>query len=107
MKSLIFILFSLISWHYLSAEHVEGEIIIRYADDTAGNEKNKTAARFDLTLKKSFKLTNSALYSFDSNRSLSDLKKALEQLDCVKYVSYNKIYRKQSNDPYFQYQWYS
>ena len=90
----------------LSADHKEGEIIVRYTDGTTDFEKNKTAVQFELTFKKSFKLTNSALYSFDANQSLGDLKKKLEKLSSVKYVSENKIYRKQSYDPFFGYQWY-
>lgn len=91
---------------YVTGEHKEGEIIVRYTDDTTDFEKNKTAVQFDLTFKKAFKLTNSALYSFDANQSLGDLKKKLEKLSSVKYVSENKIYRKQSYDPFFGYQWY-
>ena len=43
----------------LVAEHKEGEIIVRYMDDTTDFEKNKTAVQFELTFKKAFKLTNS------------------------------------------------
>ena len=34
------------------------------------------------------------------------MKKKLEKLSSVKYVSQNKIYRKQSYDPFLGYQWY-
>jgi hypothetical protein len=90
----------------VTGEHKAGEIIVRYTDDTTDFEKNKTAVQFELSFKKSFKLTNSSLYSFDANQSLSGLKKDLEKLECVKYVTDNKVYRKQSYDPDFSKQWY-
>lgn len=109
MKLLNLILIFLFGHGFLcsvTGEHKEGEIIVRYTDDTTDFEKNKTAVQFELTFKKAFKLTNSALYSFDANQSLGDLKKRLEKLECIKYVTDNKIYRKQSYDPDFSKQWY-
>lgn len=106
----IHLLFALLLGYFLVfplyAEHREGEIIVRYMNGTTDIDKNKTAVQFNLTFQKVFKLTNSVLYSVDANQHPGDLKKDLEKLDCVKYITYNKIYRKQSYDPLFEYQWY-
>ena len=87
-------------------EHQKGEIIVRFEDASTEADKNQTALDYGLIPKKTYRLTNSVLYSLDSNHSLGDIKKKLEKLSSVKYVSYNKIYRKQSYDPLFGYQWY-
>ena len=90
----------------LSSEHKEGEIIVRYTDDTTDFEKNKTAVKFKLTKIDSIKFNNSVLYQFDHNQSAGDLKKSLKRLNHIKYVSFNSIFRQLSFDPEFGNQWY-
>ena len=73
----------------LNAEYKEGEIIVRYNDNATAVEKHQTAASYVLLLKKSYRLTSSFLYGRDSKKSIIDLKKELEKLESVKYVSLN------------------
>tara|TARA_B110000438_G_scaffold56190_1_gene56332 strand:+ start:849 stop:3536 length:2688 start_codon:yes stop_codon:yes gene_type:complete len=90
----------------LFAEHVPNEIIVRYVNGVEDSEKNATANMFNLEFKKAFRLTNSVLYQVDAKVSLNDLQSKLEKIRSVKYVSFNRVYRKQSLDPDFGKQWY-
>ena len=108
LHSLIFSLFFLcfVNVRFVEAEHVPNEIIVRYHDGTNQSEKNATAVKFKLNFKKAFKLTNAVLYNVDAKVSLNDLQVEIEKLKSVKYVSFNRVYRKQSVDPFFATQWY-
>ena len=101
---LIFLTYGLL--FSLNGEHKDGEIIIRYNDKATALDKNRTATDFNLIQIDSIKFNNSVLYKFDHNQSTVYLQKSLEGLSCVKYVTFNSIYKQLSLDPDFGEQWY-